>query len=472
MARKAYKRILSFTIASSVCLFLSIPVEPASASLADEMDGMFNSMSQSTGTAPGAYKSQRRGVFYGGSFTMKSKIVNPNLISVRPPSWKGGCGGVDLFGGSFSFINADQFVQMLRAIAANAKGYAFQLAMDAVCPDCMTQLQSLADKMNELNQYLGNSCQMAQQAVDGVDGFFGVSDKLRTARDKAVAVSSGLLPDSLTAHQQQTGESATEAAARNTTNPLLLADRGNVMWNILQDQGVQNWFASGDDQLMRTMMSLSGSVIVSPPDDATDGTGEKTIPVTPVPGGLLSLGDLVEGRTVNIYTCDNSECTEFGANENVTLQSMQSKIAVGVDKLIAAYTGNTAIDSTDDDIKLIASLGETSTIIHKMTSLTSNESARHLIQRYSSAIALYAAYIVMEDLFYAANHAAMRSQTSYKDDVLKQIESNRKKVHTDYMTLKGKYGDVKDLMDAYNQLIINVRKQNNALNLVDRGKSN
>lgn len=32
-------------------------------------------------------------------------------------------------------MNADQIVQLMRAVAANAKGYAFQLALDNVFPD-------------------------------------------------------------------------------------------------------------------------------------------------------------------------------------------------------------------------------------------------------------------------------------------------------------------------------------------------
>ncbi|MDN4704685.1 conjugal transfer protein TraH [Vibrio parahaemolyticus] len=48
-------------------------------------------------------------------------MYEQNLVSFTPPSWKAGCGGVDMFGGSFSFINAEQLVTMMRAVAANAK---------------------------------------------------------------------------------------------------------------------------------------------------------------------------------------------------------------------------------------------------------------------------------------------------------------------------------------------------------------
>ncbi|RFC87550.1 conjugal transfer protein TraH, partial [Klebsiella pneumoniae] len=58
-----------------------------------------------------------------------------NLVSFAPPSWKAGCGGVDLLGRTIKKKKTDQIVQLLRAVAANAKGYAFQLALDNVFPD-------------------------------------------------------------------------------------------------------------------------------------------------------------------------------------------------------------------------------------------------------------------------------------------------------------------------------------------------
>jgi len=100
---------------------------PAYADLQQEMDGMFGTMTNVT--APTAHLGQRRGVITGGSLVARNGISNTNLVSFVPPSFSAGCGGIDLFAGSFSFINFNQFVQLLRNVAANASGYAFQLAV-------------------------------------------------------------------------------------------------------------------------------------------------------------------------------------------------------------------------------------------------------------------------------------------------------------------------------------------------------
>src|SRR3989344_8831870 len=94
----------------------------AHASLQQELDGKFGDMTNYT--SPGTYETQRRGVISGGSFVNRSRIMQENLIGFVPPSASASCAGVDLYGGSFSFINTDQLVQLLRSIAANARGYA------------------------------------------------------------------------------------------------------------------------------------------------------------------------------------------------------------------------------------------------------------------------------------------------------------------------------------------------------------
>ncbi len=132
------------------------------ASLQLEMNQLFGSMTNTT--APGVFESQRRGVISGGSVVVRNRIMIENLVSMVPPSFQAGCGGIDMFAGSLSFVNADQFVRLLRSVAANAKGYAFQLALSAMCEKCSQHMETLQKKIQQLNEYFGNSCQMAQES--------------------------------------------------------------------------------------------------------------------------------------------------------------------------------------------------------------------------------------------------------------------------------------------------------------------
>ena len=86
-------------------------------------------------TNPTAHLGQRRGVVTDGSLSARNRIATESLWHFVPPSYSAGCGGIDLFAGSFSFISAEQFQNLMRAIAANAAGYAFEVALGAMCQD-------------------------------------------------------------------------------------------------------------------------------------------------------------------------------------------------------------------------------------------------------------------------------------------------------------------------------------------------
>ncbi|WP_296222037.1 conjugal transfer protein TraH, partial [uncultured Sphingomonas sp.] len=107
-------------------------VTPAMADVGSEMNSYFNSAGASANvTGPTAFNGQAAGYYSGGSLWSRfpSKTVNP--VNLALPSARAGCGGIDLFAGSFSFINADEMVAMLKATANNAIGFAFQLAIDS-----------------------------------------------------------------------------------------------------------------------------------------------------------------------------------------------------------------------------------------------------------------------------------------------------------------------------------------------------
>ena len=104
------KRVSTVSAAVAVGLALASISMPQAAGLQSKMDSVFGEMSNIS--RPGVFETQRRGVLSGGSMYVRSPIMNTDLINFQAPSFKAGCGGVDFFGGSFSFINADQFVQL------------------------------------------------------------------------------------------------------------------------------------------------------------------------------------------------------------------------------------------------------------------------------------------------------------------------------------------------------------------------
>src|SRR5690606_37988731 len=96
---------LRFKQSSAAVLLALTPlfIAPAHASLADELDDMFSNV-----TAPGSFSTTLRQGWAGGGVGIRAPIRNISVISFDPPRLSAGCGGIDLFGGSFSFINSEQ----------------------------------------------------------------------------------------------------------------------------------------------------------------------------------------------------------------------------------------------------------------------------------------------------------------------------------------------------------------------------
>ncbi|EGJ5555270.1 hypothetical protein IM997_004768 [Salmonella enterica] len=255
VTHKTLKRsLLALSVAASLVMAPTGAI--AANGLQSQMDKLFNEMSNTT--PPGVYESQRRGVLAGGRFTAKTRIFDENLVSFAPPSWKAGCGGVDLFGGSLSFINADQIVQLLRAVAANAKGYAFQLALDNVFPDGAKWIENFQKKVQALNQHLGNSCQLAQGFVNDLTSGMDLKHKTDAS---ITATTSGLYEDFFGSKQETSGKSPLEELKANKPdeyNKMI----GNIVWKQLKSNNANTWFQYGDNTLLEAIMSLTGTVII------------------------------------------------------------------------------------------------------------------------------------------------------------------------------------------------------------------
>ncbi|MCL1446522.1 conjugal transfer protein TraH, partial [Klebsiella quasipneumoniae] len=89
-------------------------------------------------------------------------------ISMTLPDINAGCGGIDAYLGSFSFINGEQLQRFVKQIMSNAAGYFFDLALQTTVPEIKTAkdfLQKMASDINSMNL---SSCQAAQGIIGGL----------------------------------------------------------------------------------------------------------------------------------------------------------------------------------------------------------------------------------------------------------------------------------------------------------------
>ncbi|ELY4881470.1 conjugal transfer protein TraH (plasmid) [Providencia huaxiensis] len=293
-------------------------------SINDQLNNMFGSMSNTT--RPGDYHSVTRDGYTGGGFTLRNKLRSLTPVNIQLPSAAGGCGGIDLFGGSFSFINADEFVQMLRNIAANASGLAFQLAlnaMDAVLDNAISRMQAVIQQMNDLT---ANSCQLAKGLLVDTAAAFGSEAKASVSAQ----LSSDGLSDQFDAFMGgMNGSKSSPAKKEDAGKRVACKDYGNLMWCLLNNGQFTNQFLGSTDQQKEFIMSITGTYIV-PKNISTDDTGN-LIGGAPILIAPLDTSDaleaLVNGNTAfDIYKCTDTESCANPQTTTLAITGLAQKI--------------------------------------------------------------------------------------------------------------------------------------------------
>jgi len=376
------------------------------ASIDDQMGSMFNVMSSTTAATSGTTASGRGYIGFGG-LSVKADQSNINLVSWQPPSWEAGCGGINLQGGALSFVKKDQIITFLRNIASSAPGYAFDLAMKTLCGGCMAAMETLAKKMQAMNKYLGNSCQMSKGIITDPVGAW--DDVKKTYEDtKAAAVG---VYDSYTAFSKdpETGaDSVAEAKENDTNNDPCMFD-SNLLWCRMKSDDFESWFVNGGDQmLLREIFSIFGSMIEKPNTDyfiGPDVVGDATIHVLPAP--ILKLEHLLEGGDLRLYKCDDYEAKGCinPSIETVNVEGFHTRIRnlllgeeAATDGIVYKYSTNTGQLSVQQE-NLMANLPLSMGAMIRRLSVKSRIFAEQFVERGSKRIARDFLFQLIESIY-------------------------------------------------------------------------
>ena len=158
MARKTISVLVIFILSS-----LPSPIE------ASALDKFFKSLGgQVNKTTPGAFQDQAAGYYTGGGYVLRqnNSVVQP--INISLPQLGTGCNNLDLYFGSFSFLQGEQLSQLLRQIGTGVPTYGLQLAMKTMAPQVENLLSQLRKSVQDMNNMMLNSCQASQKIVGGL----------------------------------------------------------------------------------------------------------------------------------------------------------------------------------------------------------------------------------------------------------------------------------------------------------------
>lgn len=310
---------LALCLITAVCL---TSTQRAAAGVGGDLEAFFNDMNYVNVTRPGVYEGQQAGYFTGGGIYARTPVRDFQLVGVQTPRFRAGCGGIDVYTGGFSFIDAEQFVQFLRTVGQNAKGLAFMLAMKVVSPQIEQTIAWLQEKAQMINQFTMDSCQAAGAAVGGALELLGQEEQACITRRVSK------LGDDYGTARVKCRNNPNDRPSLDPDEDDINFHEGNIAWQAM----MKNGFFRSDLEVAQLVMNITGTVVTTRTADADSQTTTRIIPSQLVPQGGSDplIAALLNGGTVQIYRCEDAEvdslkCVLFGGSKSdLTIPAAQA----------------------------------------------------------------------------------------------------------------------------------------------------
>lgn len=290
---------------SSALLMLALP---ASADVNSDMNSFFNKLGFDSNTSqPQVWQGQAAGYASGGSLYARTQVKTIQLVSMTLPDLNAGCGGIDAYLGSFSYINSEQLQRFAKQIMSNSAGYFFDLALQTTVPEIKTAKDFLQKMASDINSTNLSSCQAAQGIVGGLFPRTQVSQQ-KVCQD--ISGESNLFADWAASRQGCTVGGSMDSVRDKASdkNKERITKNINVIWSALG----KNRMFDGNKELKEFIMTLVGTMVF-------DENGN----ITPLPARTTDrdlIRAMMEGGTAQVYHCNDSDkCLKVVSNATVTI---------------------------------------------------------------------------------------------------------------------------------------------------------
>ena len=404
---KKYKNVKYVLCLISVMSFINVK-DLFAKSVGESMGDFWNDIggSFSNSSEAGGYQLQGAGYYTGGSFTARSKVVSVNPVNITPPGIRAGCGGIDIYTGSFSHINTDQFIALLKAIPSNALGFAFQLALETMSPSIkgtLDQLQSIIDRINNVNL---NSCDLAQGLVGGGLAMAGKTE----AYCKTTANSQGWATDYARASAEcKTGGKSTDhiKSANDVHGDQRPVDI-NIAWEVLKKSSL---LKDNNNEMAEFVQALTGTIIIKTPQNENSG------PETSYKSNIIvkneTIKAILEGGPINILSCDDKDKCLNPSEKNITIaedKGFKKKISKIMSEMVIKIASGEKFESKHIDLVSKTSVPIHKAMIVRQAYFGSTSAASGINPEYYSSL-------VAIDMLY-----------NYLDEILKSVQEQAKQV--------------------------------------------
>ena len=329
-----------YAVAALAIVALAMPVSPARADVLSEMNRFWQGAAVNT-TGPTAFQGQASGHWTLGNLYLRAPVRSEQVATVSLPSFRAGCGGIDGFAGAFSFVNSDQLVAFARAVAQNAVGFAFELALETISPviaETMAKLRALAQWVNSQNL---NSCETAQALVGAL---WSKNDRASSAICAAVGTGQGIFSDYAAARHGCGADGQRNSTLASASGAL--ADQVPVNVNYAWKAIRASSFLAGDTQLAEFAMAVTGTLILTAPTSDGDNSGPRVRILEPLALDRRVTEVLMEGGgQLPVYRCDTANLCLNPALGTVTIpanRGFRERVAALLRDLVDAVRTDSA----------------------------------------------------------------------------------------------------------------------------------
>lgn len=319
-------------------------------------------------THPQAYLGQQAGYITGGSLILRTKPRNTNIARLTLPKVRAGCGGIDMYMGSFSFLSADELIALMEAIMQNAPGFAFELALESLSPavqETVNNLRDLAQKINNMNI---NSCEQSQALVASL---WPRMDNASQHICKTVGVEEGIFADIARSRHGCGVQNQSQSTLDSATDEL--ADQVPIDVNYAWKAAQKNPYLASNPRIAELMMTLTGTIVTR--RDTTDPDKIVHDPYPPKAFTQEMVAAFIEGGSLRVLQCPTGDVdclNPFWADVTIDPdEAFFARVRVLVQGMADAIQNNTAQPA--GAVKLI---GLTSTPIY--ATLVEATSSRHI----------------------------------------------------------------------------------------------
>lgn len=355
--------------------------QAAGSSVNDSMNAYWSSSIGSANiTGPTAYQGQSAGYYTMGNVAFRGPQETSQIATIQMPSVRAGCGGIDIFSGGFSFINSDQIVAQLKAVASNALSYAFMLALKTLSPLVADQIESLQKMANDVNQFNMNSCQQAQALVGGL---WGRSDTASNQICQDLSTYRGFYSDRIAARHDCPNRLTSNLNRLPDSDKAVVPINKNLAWEAAK----QHPMLASDEDLAELFMTLTGTIIYRCPND--QGCIVDVLPAQAADDGVIT--KLLDGGTLRVHRCDEyKSClmpVKFGKVETVSQNAaLRRRVEAMLRSITAKIQARQALSAQEQDFLNMVTLP-----VYKMASVFvahERSLAGNTMAQYSDIIAM------------------------------------------------------------------------------------